>query len=1193
MSKTSRHAQPASLSTRALSTPEPFVRQFARRVQQEGALDLTQGDYKNADFAPHPEVVRAAQRITRNTVHSYGPAVGRMDVRSEVAEFFNRDGLLDYPDSDVRFQPDEVLFTPGTRAGLAIVLEVLGADGSGVVVPRPSWEYDWFIERAGKRVVELPTAAPEFLPDPHALDRLLAKGGISSVILNNPHNPTGRVYPRELVEELVRVAVRNRCYVLYDSVYQRLDYVGWFVNPAFANSEWRDWVVSLSGLSKMDMFGASTGARACWMVISDQVRANGVRAREVLANLSAWLVATPSTLAQDWALAALQSPLAALRRPSPYMRERRDFMLAAADELAPLGVERTDFGGTFYAPLAFPGLVGEPFDRLRNGVHERAVVKNSVDAFELLLAGGVGGIPFAAFAGSGETATRYGTWQRLSYGSKDVKELAVFMDRVRRCLEMRGRLGAGAAAPAVPRTLLDEVWASTCTRSGYDALDGLDRAAFETARRRFLEEPRLESLRLTGTKHPDSTAHRAEQLERALFAAPTDAPDRARLALTHLEWNPLMEARLEYEESIADLLGPCSETLLDLEGRQISPEWLDVPEKVVLALLRHGVIPGEDRHVLLRVPNPFVEQDEEKISKILASVARANVLFHVACARLGIAPRRNAIHEITVPQVNSIAEIGAIVKIGMLHLQATRELLEGPDDRADAFLAARVAPRERSALIAKVSQVRLVPLCENVGALVHLPELLERFYHALERGLGVADLPTPATFRDGFGARESVVRVFVAMSDTALQSGKIATDAACTLAVAAREEAERRLAPLAERSGEPAPTVTFLIGAGRAGFRGGFDPAHPGVIEQFSRADGVTLQGIRADAPEETTRLAAAFRAEWAARPVAPQRGHHLPVSDAEALTRLMEAGIGAHTELLLRVAPLIAPFGSLVPQTRVRIRATGSASYGRSIPSYPPEWGGGQTLPDDRDLRDAWPEGVTLPRAIVYNLACTTLGLPAITSDISVLDRRAAVLLERHVPGYREIVASELPHYVKDAAALVFGRKLAETTARRCLRAAAALWVDARPRTDLLAPTCLFAMQYLRYLAEDSESWDETKEHESRTTREEEVIRETSSVAFAALCSERPGERWPVLQSMVDAEDATRLLLARELTLEEKREFVDLRIEGWLRALPDTLSHELRPQWSRLREFGKDELTLDAIERLVALERLRGSRGA
>ncbi len=1184
-------ADAGGLSRRALATPEPYVRLFSRRVQQEGALDLTQGDYKNADFAPHPEVVRAAQRITRNTVHSYGPAVGRMDVRGEVADFFNRDGLLDYPSSEVRFLPDEVLFTPGTRSGLAMVLEVLGADGSGVVVPRPSWEYDWYVERAGKRLVELPTSSPEFLPDPKDLERLLAKGGISSVILNNPHNPTGRVYPRELVEALVSVAVRHRCYVLYDSVYQRLDYVGWFVNPAFADPAWRDRVVSLSGLSKMDMFGASTGARACWMVISDQIRAGGVKAREILANLSAWLVATPSTLAQDWALAALQSPLAALRRPSPYMRERRDFMAKAADELAPLGVERTDFGGTFYAPLAFPGLVGEPFDRLRNGVREKAVVKDSVDAFELLLSGGVGGIPFVAFAGA--DAARYGTWQRLSYGSKDVKELSVFIDRVKARLAAQGRLGSSAAATAgaagtASLAPLDAVWESVCTIDGYDALDGLDPAAFAAARTKFLADPRHETLRLTGTKHPDSTAHRAEQLDRALRAAAAGDPARARLALKHLEWNPLVDARLEYEETIADLLGPCSEVLVDFEGRQISPEWLDLPEKVVLALLRHGVVPGEDRHLLFRIPNPFIEQDEEKIVRILASVARANALFHLACEKAGVTPAQNAFPELTVPQVNSVAEIGAVVKIGTLYRSAVAGLFAG-DGHGDAFLARRVPAERRAAMIEKISRVRLVPLCENVGALARLPEFLEAFYVALERGRGLPDLPTATVFRTRWGRDEAVVRVFVAMSDTAEQSGKIATDAALTLALAGRAEAERRLAGLARAAGEPAPRVTFLVGAGRAGFRGGFDPEHPGVVRQLARADGVTMQGIRADDPAAASRLAAAFRAEVASPAPAPVVGG----ADREALAKLLEAGVKAHTETLLRIAPLLAPFGGLVPQTRVRIRATGSVNYGRSIPVYPEEWGGGTTLPDNRDLRDAWPEGVTLPRAIVYNLGCTTLGLPAVTSDLSVLDRRAAVLLERHLPGYREIVASELPHFVKEAAGLVFGRKLAETTARRCLRAAAALWVDARSREDLALPTSLFAMEYLRYLAEDSESWDETKEHESRTTREEELIRETSSVSFAPLCAERPGDRWPVLQGFADAEDATRLLLARELTLEEKRELVDLRIEGWLRSLPDALSRELRREWSRLRELGKDDLTLDAIERLVALERLRGSRGA
>ena len=684
------------LGARALATPEPYVRLFSRRVQQEGALDLTQGDYKNADFAPHPEVVRAAQRITRNTVHSYGPAIGRMDVRSEVAEFFNRDGLLDYPDSQVRFLPDEVLFTPGTRSGLAMVLEVLGADGSGVVVPRPSWEYDWYVERAGKRVVELPTSPPEFLPDPDDLDRLLSRGGISSVILNNPHNPTGRVYPRALVEALVRVAVRHRAFVLYDSVYQRLDYVGWFVNPAFADPEWRDWVVSLSGLSKMDMFGASTGARACWLVISDQIRSNGVKASEILANLSAWLVATPSTLAQDWALAALQSPLAALRRPSPYMRERRDFMAQAADELATLGVTRTDFGGTFYAPLAFPGLMGEPYDRLRNGIHERAVVKDSVDAFELLLAGGVGGIPFVAFAGS--DMARFGTWQRLSYGSKDVKELSVFVDRLKACIERQGRFGSSVSTVvAGPTSVESAVWESVCTAETYEALDALDLTEFAAARRAFLVHPRHEALRLTATKHPDSTAHRAAQLERALEAAPPATPDGARLALQHLEWNPFVDARVEFEESIRDLLGPCSEVLLDFEGRQISPEWLALPEKTVLALLRHGIVAGEDRHLLFRVPNPFLEPDEEKILKILAAVARANILFLLACEKLEITPVQNAFPELTVPQINSAADIGALVKVGTLYRTAIAELL-GPGEHEDAFLAARVrrARRRRS-----------------------------------------------------------------------------------------------------------------------------------------------------------------------------------------------------------------------------------------------------------------------------------------------------------------------------------------------------------------------------------------------------------------------------------------------------------------------------------------------------------------
>jgi hypothetical protein len=213
--------------------------------------------------------------------------------------------------------------------------------------------------------------------------------------------------------------------------------------------------------------------------------------------------------------------------------------------------------------------------------------------------------------------------------------------------------------------------------------------------------------------------------------------------------------------------------------------------------------------------------------------------------------------------------------------------------------------------------------------------------------------------------------------------------------------------------------------------------------------------------------------------------------------------------------------------------------------------------------------------------------------SDLTVLDKRAAVLLDRHAPGYREIIASELPFFVKESVALIFGRALAESTARLCQLAGASLWVDVRTREELVAPSALFSMLYLRYIAEDSDSWDEPKEHESTTTREEELIRDTGSAIFATICSEQPGKRWSLLQTLTENDDAPRLLLARELTLEEKREFVDLRIEGWLRTLPEPLSRELRREWAPLRELDASELTLTAIERMIGLERLRGSVGA
>ena len=196
--------------------------------------------------------------------------------------------------------------------------------------------------------------------------------------------------------------------------------------------------------------------------------------------------------------------------------------------------------------------------------------------------------------------------------------------------------------------------------------------------------------------------------------------------------------------------------------------------------------------------------------------------------------------------------------------------------------------------------------------------------------------------------------------------------------------------------------------------------------------------------------------------------------------------------------------------------------------------------------------------------------------------------------PGYREILARELPHFVRESVALVFGKKFAEAAARRCLRAAAAVWADVRVPEEIVEPTCLFAMLYLRYLADDSDSWDETKEHESLTTREEELIRETSSGAFARALRGAP--RGPLDRPP----DARR---RRGGAAPPPRARAHDRGEAGVRRPEDrgVAAHAagparragLRRAWAPLRELGKDDLTLRAIEQMVALEKLRGGRGA
>lgn len=138
-----------------------------------------------------------------------------------------------------RFDPEDIAMTPGAFGAIAVALGTLVDPGEEVVYFDPCWFfYESMILAAGAVPVSLPVRA-----DDHDLDLERLSAAITEktrlVIVNTPHNPTGRIYPSETLEGLARVLTEASerfeapIYLLSDEPYARLVFSdATFTSPA-------------------------------------------------------------------------------------------------------------------------------------------------------------------------------------------------------------------------------------------------------------------------------------------------------------------------------------------------------------------------------------------------------------------------------------------------------------------------------------------------------------------------------------------------------------------------------------------------------------------------------------------------------------------------------------------------------------------------------------------------------------------------------------------------------------------------------------------------------------------------------------------------------------------------------------------------------------------------------------------------
>jgi N-succinyldiaminopimelate aminotransferase len=185
-----------------------------------GAINLGQG-FPDTDGPA--EVLDAAVAAIRNGVNQYPPPLGDPVLRHAIAEHQRRFyGLAPDPDT-------EVLVTAGATEALAGALLGMLDSGDEVVVFEPMYDsYQACIALAGARPIPVllqPGDDGRYHYDPAEL-RAAISPRTKLVLLNTPHNPTGKVFDAAELAEIAELAIEHDLIVVADEVYEHLVFPG-------------------------------------------------------------------------------------------------------------------------------------------------------------------------------------------------------------------------------------------------------------------------------------------------------------------------------------------------------------------------------------------------------------------------------------------------------------------------------------------------------------------------------------------------------------------------------------------------------------------------------------------------------------------------------------------------------------------------------------------------------------------------------------------------------------------------------------------------------------------------------------------------------------------------------------------------------------------------------------------------------
>lgn len=353
------------------------------RAQGVDVINLSVGE---PDFNTPAHIKEAAKRAIDENYTRYTPVAGYKELREAIACDMRR-----HPGVD--FTADDIVVSNGAKQSLCNAILATINPGDEVIIPAPAWvSYSEMVKLAhGTSVIVESGIEDDFKMTPEKLEKAITPK-TRMLLLTSPSNPTGSVYTRAELQDLVDVLARHeRVLVLADEIYEHINFTGSFTSmasfPAIA-----DRTAIVNGVSKAY---AMTGWRIGYIAAPAEVA-------KAVSKLQGQMTSGASSIAQKAAEAAYLGPQECVEEMRQAFERRRDLICQLAAEIPGWKAARPD--GAFYL---FPDVTA----LLGTHVGDRRIDTSADYVMYLLEEANVGTVDGGAFCAPG--------YIRLSFATSD------------------------------------------------------------------------------------------------------------------------------------------------------------------------------------------------------------------------------------------------------------------------------------------------------------------------------------------------------------------------------------------------------------------------------------------------------------------------------------------------------------------------------------------------------------------------------------------------------------------------------------------------------------------------------------------------------------------------------------------------------------------------------------------------------